>query len=167
MILLDTNHVSVLRMPPSGSRIRLLERMTGTQDQRLGIPIVVIEETMRGWLAAVAKEPHARRQVAAYRELSTLFGFFAAFTIIPFDQAAADQFDAHNRFNGGQLGLHADITRGVVFCELTAKIAFGQTYEVVKDSGATLFQPYGIPGPVTRAYGGSGLYVQPSSAGRS
>jgi hypothetical protein len=79
----------------------------------------------------------------------------------------ADQFDAHNRFNGGQLGFHADIRRGVVFCEMTAKIAFGQCYEVVRESGAAIFQPFGIQGPVTRAYGGSGLYAQPSSAGRS
>ena len=79
----------------------------------------------------------------------------------------ADQFDAHNRFHGGQLGLHADMRRGVVFCEMTAKIAFGQTYEVVKNEGATLFQPFGIGGPVTQMFGGSGLYVQPSSAGRT
>lgn len=79
----------------------------------------------------------------------------------------ADQFDAHNRFHGGQLGLHADMRRGVVFCEMTAKIAFGQTYQVVKEEGMTLFQPIGSAGPVTQMYGGSGLYVQPSSAGRT
>jgi hypothetical protein len=79
----------------------------------------------------------------------------------------ADQFDAHNRFNGGQLGLHADVSRGLVFCEMTAKIAFGQNYEVVKNEGMTLFQPFGILGPVARAYGGSGLYVQPSNFGRT
>ena len=79
----------------------------------------------------------------------------------------ADQFDAHNRFNGGQLGLHADLRRGVVFCEMTAKIAFGRTYEVVKEAGATIFQPGGIYGPVTRAIGGSGIYVQPSNFGRT
>jgi hypothetical protein len=78
-----------------------------------------------------------------------------------------DQFDAHNRFNGGQLGLHADLSRGVVFCELTAKIAFGQNYEVVKDSGETIFQQDGLYGPVTKAYPGSGIYVQPSNAGQS
>ncbi|MBM3983533.1 MAG: hypothetical protein FJ304_25330 [Planctomycetes bacterium] len=79
----------------------------------------------------------------------------------------ADQFDAHNRFHGGQLGLHADMRRGFVFCELSAKVAFGKTYEVVKHEGATVFHPFGISGPVTRAYGGGGLYVQPSSAGRT
>ena len=78
----------------------------------------------------------------------------------------ADQFDAHNRFHGGQLGLQADMRRGVVFCEMTAKIAFGQTYAVVKDEGMTIFQN-GIGGPVMQMYGGSGLYVQPSNFGRT
>ena len=49
---------------------------------------------MRGWLAAIAKERLAQRQVSAYRELSSLFEFFAAFPIAPFDQAAADRFDS-------------------------------------------------------------------------
>ncbi len=74
----------------------------------------------------------------------------------------ADQFDAHNRFHGGQLGLHTDMRRGVVFCEMTAKVAFGQTYEVVKQEGMSILQT-----SATRAFGGSGIYVQPSSAGRT
>ena len=94
MILLDTNHVSILRMPPSERRTRLVERMTLAHDESLGIPIVVVEETMRGWLAAIAKERLAQRQVAAYRELGSLFGFFATFQIAPFDRAAADRFDS-------------------------------------------------------------------------
>ena len=47
-----------------------------------------------------------------------------------------DQFDAHNRFHGGQLGLHADITGEWVFCELTGKVALGRTFEVVRDRTA-------------------------------
>jgi hypothetical protein len=76
----------------------------------------------------------------------------------------ADQFDAHNRFHGGQLGLHADVTRGAVFCEMTAKIAFGQTYEVVKAEGMTHLL---TPGSPLQTFGGSGVYVQPSNAGRT
>ena len=78
-----------------------------------------------------------------------------------------DQFDTQNRFNGGQLGLHADVTRGVVFCELTAKIAFGQTYEVVRTGGQTNLVTPGLFGPATQSYVGSGIFVQPSSAGRT
>ena len=94
MILLDTNHVSILRMPLSERRTRLVERMTISHDQQFGIPIVAVEETMRGWLAAIAKERLARRQVTAYRELFSFFEFFATFLIAPFDQPAADLFDS-------------------------------------------------------------------------
>ena len=81
-------------MPPSERRTRLVERMTLAHHELFGIPIVAVEETMRGWLAAIAKERLARRQVAANRELSSLFEFFATFLIAPFDQAAADLFDS-------------------------------------------------------------------------
>jgi Putative beta barrel porin-7 (BBP7) len=79
----------------------------------------------------------------------------------------ADQFDAHNRFHGGQLGLHADMRRGILFCEMTGKIAFGQTYEVVKMEGANqlLVANGGLPMPLF--FGGSGIYVQPSNFGRT
>jgi hypothetical protein len=79
----------------------------------------------------------------------------------------ADQFDTQNRFNGGQLGLHADVQRGLVFCEMTGKIAFGQTYEVVRTGGQTNFLTPGLFGPVTQPFVGSGIFVQPSNAGRT
>jgi tRNA(fMet)-specific endonuclease VapC len=81
VILFDTNHVSILRMPPSERRTRLLDRIAQAPQEVFGIPIVVVEETMRGWLAAIAKERLAKRQISAYRELSRLFEFFASFPI--------------------------------------------------------------------------------------
>ena len=55
--------------------------------------IVTVEERMRGWLAVIAKERSALRQVAGYRELVRLFEFYQEFEIVPFDDAAAWQFD--------------------------------------------------------------------------
>ena len=57
--------------------------------------------------------------------------------------------------------------RGLLFCELTAKVAFGQTYEVMRNDGATNFYASTPNGPVSRAFAGSGIYVQPSNAGRT
>jgi hypothetical protein len=73
-----------------------------------------------------------------------------------------DQFDGHNRFHGAQLGLHADLSRGVVFCELTGKVALGRTFEVVKIEGATSLAALGtsegsLPG---------GVFALPSNMGR-
>jgi hypothetical protein len=79
----------------------------------------------------------------------------------------ADQFDAHNRFHGGQLGLHTDLRQGIVFCELTAKIAFGQSYEVVKTEGMTHLLTPVFGGAALQTFGGSGIYVQPSNFGRA
>ena len=48
---------------------------------------------MRGWLAVIAREKSALRQVVGYRELALLFEFYQEFEIVPFDEAAARQFD--------------------------------------------------------------------------
>ena len=76
-----------------------------------------------------------------------------------------DEFDGHNRFNGGQLGLHAEISRGIVFCELTGKVALGQTFEVVKIAGATGLRTFGPTGLVDTALPG-GVFALPSNMGR-
>jgi tRNA(fMet)-specific endonuclease VapC len=99
MILCDTDHLTVLQLVAGSSRRdRLLARMAlqpaGT---RFAAPIVSVEEQMRGWLACIAKERKAARQVEAYESLTSLFAFFAAFKIAPFDSLAAKQFDEFNR----------------------------------------------------------------------
>ena len=59
----------------------------------MAVSIISVEEQMRGWLATVAKERQAKRQVFGYRELARLFDYFRTFTIVLFDEPAADQFD--------------------------------------------------------------------------
>lgn len=76
---------------------------------------------------------------------------------------SSEQFDAHNRFHGGQLGLHADVRHGGVFCELVGKVAFGRNYEVVRSEGMTIL--YGATG--VRSFGGTGHFVQPGTFGRT
>jgi tRNA(fMet)-specific endonuclease VapC len=92
MILLDTDHLSVLQVPSSERRTRLVARMTAAIGEDFGTTIVCVEEQMRGWLAAIAKEKSVKRHVAPYRELGRLFEFFQAFTICQFDDRAADEF---------------------------------------------------------------------------
>jgi tRNA(fMet)-specific endonuclease VapC len=94
MILLDTDHLSVLQVPSSERRTRLLARVTLAGDEVVGTTIVSVEEQTKGWLAAIARERQSRRQVRAYRGLSDLFGFFRPFHIAQFDEQAADLFDS-------------------------------------------------------------------------
>ena len=94
MILLDTDHTTFLKYPESERGRRLIERMKAVSDsEAIGVAIVTVEERMRGWLAAIAKERSALRQVLGYRELALLFEFYQEFEIVPFDDAAAQQFD--------------------------------------------------------------------------
>lgn len=95
MILLDTDHITLLKYPDSERGSRLVERLKSRPSGVvLAVSIVTVEEQMRGWLASVAKERLARRQVMAYTELAQLFDYFRSFKITLFDERAADQFDA-------------------------------------------------------------------------
>jgi tRNA(fMet)-specific endonuclease VapC len=94
MILIDTDHATLLKYPESERGRRFIDRLTiASQSEVVGVAIVTIEERMRGWLAVIAKEKTAIRQVAGYRELTKLFEFYQQFEIVPFDEAAASRFD--------------------------------------------------------------------------
>jgi len=97
MILLDTDHASVLRMPESDRRNRLVARMAAAHPETVSVPVLVPEEVMRRWLAAIARERNPRRQTFAYRELAGMFRFFALFVTVPFDDPAIDHFEELQR----------------------------------------------------------------------
>ena len=99
MIILDTDHLSILKYRDGERSIRLIHRLETariTGDQ-IGTSVVTLEEQMRGWLASLAKERRVHRQVTAYRELGNLIEFFRGFYLVPFDDAAADLFENWNR----------------------------------------------------------------------
>lgn len=94
MILIDTDHATYLKYPESDRGRRLIGRLSAVpRSEGIGVSIVTIEERMRGWLAVIAKEKSAARQVFAYRELIRLFDFYQEFEVAPFDEAAAVRFD--------------------------------------------------------------------------
>lgn len=94
MILLDTDHATYLKYPESDRGRRLIDRLSGVPPTEvIGAAIITVEERMRGWLAVIARERTATRQVAGYRELARLFEFYQEFEIVLFDEKAAQQFD--------------------------------------------------------------------------
>ncbi|MFO0810955.1 MAG: type II toxin-antitoxin system VapC family toxin [Gemmataceae bacterium] len=92
MILLDTDHVSVLKYR-TGDRYTALAGRLADANEPYGTTIVTVEEQMRGWMSAIAKERLVARQVTAYRELGQLFSFYAKLALAAFDEAAAARFD--------------------------------------------------------------------------
>ncbi len=94
MILIDTDHATYLKYPESERGSRFIARLEAVPPEEVvAVTIVTVEERMRGWLATIAKERTALRQVVGYRELIKLFEFYQAFEIIPFDEAAAQKFE--------------------------------------------------------------------------
>ena len=100
MILLDTDHLTVLQTPDATRRERLVARLALTNEE-IGTTIVNVEEQMRGWMASIAKERLVARQVRSYARLANLFAFFANYEIAPFSDPAADLFTTFGRIRIG------------------------------------------------------------------
>jgi tRNA(fMet)-specific endonuclease VapC len=67
--------------------------MADSDDQDFVTTAITFEEQMRGWLAQINRLRDVKKQVPAYSELLGLVDFFGFWTVLPFDDAAADQFD--------------------------------------------------------------------------
>jgi tRNA(fMet)-specific endonuclease VapC len=93
MILLDTDHLSVLRFRAGERCDRLIARMEAAKEEVFGTTIINVAEQMKGWLAVINRERQALQQVTGYRELARLFDFFLSYHIAPFDEAAAVRFN--------------------------------------------------------------------------
>lgn len=93
MILLDTDHLTVLAFPDSEAYKRLSKRMRASSDPAFATTIVSAEEQLRGWLAAINRQPMPQQQIVPYERLRKLLDFLRPFSLIVFDQRAADEFE--------------------------------------------------------------------------
>ncbi len=92
MILLDTNHISVIKYKDSVAYHQLMANMRTSVDQDFVTSIITAEEQMRGWLAIIHKTSDAEKQVGHYAKLGELFVFFQKWRLLPFDVASAKTF---------------------------------------------------------------------------
>lgn len=94
MILLDTDHATLLKYNDRGRGLRRIDRLNVVSaSEVIGVAIVTVEERMRVCPALIAKEKLALRQVVGYRKSALLFEFHQEFEIVPFDEADARRFD--------------------------------------------------------------------------
>src|SRR5438046_1173328 len=91
MILLDTDHVTVLRYVGHPRCSTLTDRLREAR-QPAATTIVTLEEQMRGWLAEIGRWREVAKQVTAYERLADLFRFFSGWDVIRFDARAAEEF---------------------------------------------------------------------------
>jgi tRNA(fMet)-specific endonuclease VapC len=97
MILLDTDHVTVLHYRDHPRCAALVARLQSAEDQRRAIPVVTLEEQVRGWLAEINRWRDVHKQVPAYERLEKIVEFFSDWEIVPFDDRAADELERLRR----------------------------------------------------------------------
>jgi hypothetical protein len=111
MIILESDHLSVLRYRGTDRAVKLVARLDQSPEKPIATSIANVEEAMRGWLSAIAKERRVERQILAYRELAELFAFFSGFVIALLDSNAAQRFTSLRK-SGVKIGT-MDLRRPV------------------------------------------------------
>lgn len=107
MLILDTDHISVLERANSVERARLIHRLNQVGKEAVVATIISYEEQSRGWLAYVVRARSMADQVDAYQKLSRHLETYRGLTVLHFDQQAAKHFErlTSNRIKIGTLDL--------------------------------------------------------------
>jgi tRNA(fMet)-specific endonuclease VapC len=91
MILLDTDHLSILGRLNHSQREGLVRRMESSAGPHC-TTIISVEEHFRGWISSISKRRQVHDQVLEYTRLRDFLMFIQKWEIIPFDSRAADEF---------------------------------------------------------------------------
>jgi tRNA(fMet)-specific endonuclease VapC len=86
--LLDTDHLTLLEH----RNIRVTQKIGRQIAGAVGFPAVVVEESLRGRLTAIAQAKDGVRRISRYGLFLESLRRFQQFPIAPFDQSAEDQF---------------------------------------------------------------------------
>jgi tRNA(fMet)-specific endonuclease VapC len=93
VILLDSNHLSVLKFREHPRCLALSKLLKERSHEGIATTVIAFEEQMRGWLALIAKTTTVLRQVAAYHELAGISRFFSKWEVVDFDEQAASRYE--------------------------------------------------------------------------
>jgi len=93
MILLDADHLTLLRHSNNARAERLAARIKMAADQQFGTSIICVEEQWRGWFALISRFREPRKQLKAYSELMRLLDFLVAWQVLPFNEEAAEEYE--------------------------------------------------------------------------
>ncbi|HWG46920.1 MAG TPA: type II toxin-antitoxin system VapC family toxin [Gemmataceae bacterium] len=100
MVILDTDHLSVLEWQDSPAARNLRARLEDHSPEDLGTTIISFEEQMRGWAAYLGKAHKAKEQIEAYRRLNRQLRLFCSMPlIVDFDENAAIEFQRLKKKN--------------------------------------------------------------------
>ena len=91
MILLDSDHVSVLADMRHSLHEPFVQRLTSVSEP-VAVPVVVLEEHLRGWLARLRRVNDPVELVVPYGRLVQLLSFFSEWEIARWTENSATVF---------------------------------------------------------------------------
>ena len=88
--ILDSDHVTLhQRQQPI-----VVQHLAGVLSAHVFVPIVTVEEQLRGWLALIRRAPTPERRIAAYTSLHRAVVYFTRINILAYSETAANHFAA-------------------------------------------------------------------------
>ncbi len=92
MIVLDTDHLSILQHHDSPHAGSLRQRIESVENEEVVTTVVTYEEQVRSWLSQIRRHADVAKQIPFYDRLVQFADFFAEWTLLPFNQDAAAAF---------------------------------------------------------------------------
>ncbi len=93
MIILDTDHLVVMKYSHGREKAILTSRMAASLDQDFVTTVVTLEEQLRGWLALIHKSSNdPQRQISPYDKLNDVIDYYGRWTRLPFNEMSAKRF---------------------------------------------------------------------------
>jgi tRNA(fMet)-specific endonuclease VapC len=92
MLILDTDHVSLLEWGSGAEAERLRARLEQSSSRIVATTIVSYEEQTRGWLAFAAKARTVTQQVHAYQRLKRHLDVYRGMNVLDFDELVATTY---------------------------------------------------------------------------
>jgi len=92
MVILDTDHVSLLEWSGSPLTQKLETRLRQAPTGDICTTVISYEEQLRGWISMLAKATKLKDQIEVYRRLKGQLNNYCKLTVLTFDENAAVEF---------------------------------------------------------------------------
>jgi tRNA(fMet)-specific endonuclease VapC len=99
MVILDTDHVSILDREQGTLAQILKNRLDQFEKSQVVTTIISYEEQTRGWLSLLAQSKKMKEQIQTYGRLNRQLRHFCGYPILDFDERAATEFQRLKKAN--------------------------------------------------------------------
>lgn len=92
MVILDTDHMSLLERAGSLPIQQLESRLRQLSSDQVCTTVISYEEQLRGWMSMLAKASKLKDQIEVYRRLKNQLNNYCKLIVLAFDENAAVEF---------------------------------------------------------------------------